>query len=101
MSDLKNELEQLFDKLKGLEERARKLKNQNLADIATSARAKVQQLSEHADLALVDDRKDQTASDEASQQGDVGALQPGDPNAAPAPFPSTPPTPLPQSVTGL
>jgi hypothetical protein len=61
MSDLKNKLQGFFNELKGLEERARKLKNQNLADIATSARGKVQQLSEHPDLALVDEKKDQTA----------------------------------------
>jgi hypothetical protein len=58
-SDLKNGLQQFFEKLKGMEERARKLKNQNLADIVTSARGKVQQLSEHPDLELLDDRKDQ------------------------------------------
>ena len=59
MSDLKSGLQKVFNELKGLEERARKLKNQNLADVATSARAKVQQLSEHPDLELVDERKDQ------------------------------------------
>lgn len=59
MSDLRSNLQRVFNELKGVEERARGLKNQNLADIATSARAKVQQLSEHADLDLVDDRKDQ------------------------------------------
>jgi len=59
MSDLKSNLDRVFNELKGLEERARGLKNQNLADIAASAHGKVKQLSDHPDLALVDDRKDQ------------------------------------------
>ncbi len=58
MSELKSKFESLSNELKGLEDRARKLKNQNLADIATSARAKVQQLSEHPDLGLLDEKKD-------------------------------------------
>jgi hypothetical protein len=59
MSDLKNNLQNVLNGLKGLEERARGLKNQNLADIAASAHGKVKQLSEHPDLELADERKDQ------------------------------------------
>lgn len=59
MSDLKNRIQAMVDELKGLETRARGLKNQNLADIAATAHGKVKQLTEHADLELVADRKDQ------------------------------------------
>src|ERR1700730_8452673 len=59
MSDLKNSLQNVMNNLKGLEERARKLKNQNLADVAASAHGKVKQLGDHPDLDLVDERKDQ------------------------------------------
>jgi hypothetical protein len=62
MSDLKNSLQRVFNELKGLEERARKLQNQNLADIATSARGRIKQLCDHPDLELVDEKKDQTAT---------------------------------------
>jgi len=57
--ELKTELQGFFDKLKALEERARKLKNQNLADIAASAHGKVKQLIDHPDTELMaDTRKD-------------------------------------------
>jgi hypothetical protein len=59
MADLKNTLQSMFDVLKGVEERARKLKNQNLADIAASAHGRVKQLIDHPDTELVDERKDQ------------------------------------------
>ncbi len=59
MSDLKIALQDVVNKLKGLETRARGLKNQNLADIAASAHGRVAQLSDHPDLDLVDERKDQ------------------------------------------
>jgi|ERR1700719_2599473 len=59
MSDLKGGLQGMFDVLKGVEERARKLKNQNLADIAASAHGRVKQLIDHPDTELVDERKDQ------------------------------------------
>lgn len=63
MSDLKNNLQNVLNGLRGLEERARGLKNQNFADIAASAHGKVRQLSEHPDLELVDERKDQAHPD--------------------------------------
>lgn len=59
MNELKNELQDTLNKLNGLVERARHLKNQNLADVAASAHGKVKQLSDHPDLELVEDRKDQ------------------------------------------
>ena len=59
MSDLKNDLQHIFDVLKGIETRARGLKNQNLADIAASAHGRVKQLIDHPDTELVEDRKDQ------------------------------------------
>jgi hypothetical protein len=73
MSDLKNDLQQLFNKLKGVEERARKLKNQNLADIAASAHGKVKQLSDHPDLELVDEKKDQQARPDGTLKADPNA----------------------------
>lgn len=60
MSDFRSNLQSMADALKGLEERARKLKNQNLADIVASAHNRVRQIPEHADLDLVDEHKDQT-----------------------------------------
>jgi hypothetical protein len=74
MSDLKNNLQNVFNNLKGVEDRARKLKNQNLADVATAARAKVQQLSEHPDLELVDEKKDQTAGDPNAPKTEAEAV---------------------------
>jgi hypothetical protein len=62
MSDLRNNLQNVFNELKGLEERARKLKNQNLADVAASAHNRVKQLCDHPDLELVDEKKDQAAA---------------------------------------
>jgi hypothetical protein len=59
MSDLKDELQRVFDLLKGVETRARGLKNQNLADIAASAHGRVKQLLDHPDTELVEERKDQ------------------------------------------
>lgn len=59
MSDLRNGIHDLLNELKGMEERARGLKNQNLADIIASARGKIKQLSDHPDLELLEDRKDQ------------------------------------------
>lgn len=87
MSDLKNDLQQLFDKLKGLETRARGLKNQNLADIAASAHGRIHQLVNHPDLELVDEKKDPAPEGEAAAGGHHGEL--GDPNvkhAAPGCF---------------
>jgi hypothetical protein len=59
VSDLKNDLQHIFDVLKGIETRARGLKNQNLADIAASAHGRVKQLIDHPDTELVEERKDQ------------------------------------------
>ena len=129
MSDLKNNLEVVLGKLKGLEERARGLKNQNIADVATSARAKIQQLSEHPDLELLDERKDQAhpgnpvyiapttkeeavarmhANGSADPEGEARVTWPHlfDGNATQAPFPQSPPfdpnAPQPQAPhTGL
>lgn len=63
MSDLKANLQHVFDVLKGVETRARGLKNQNLADIAASAHGRIHQLVNHPDLELVDERKDQAHAD--------------------------------------
>lgn len=62
-AELKTELQRTFDNLKALEERARKLVNQNLADIAASAHGKIKQLIDHPDTELVaDTHKDQSVN---------------------------------------
>lgn len=62
-NELKTDLQGFADKLKAFEERARKLVNQNLADIAASAHGKIKQLIDHPDTHLVaDTHKDQTAN---------------------------------------
>lgn len=78
MSDLKNNIKNVLQQLRGVEERARKLKNQNLADIVTSACARVEQLSEHPDLELVDEKKDQMAH----PGGTLAAFDPKAPTTA-------------------
>lgn len=68
--NLKNDLSELLRKLEGVEAQARKLRNQNCADVAKSAAAKIRQLSDHPDLHLVQDemggRKDQTLNPDGS-----------------------------------
>lgn len=57
--EIKRGLQSTFDSLKELEARARKLQNQNLADIAASAHGRVRQLMDHPDTELVgSDTKD-------------------------------------------
>lgn len=51
--DLKRELSSLTDRLDELEAAARKLRNQNYADVVKSAKGRVQQLADHPDLHLV------------------------------------------------
>lgn len=77
-SELKNELQGFFDKLKTLEGRGRTLQNQNLADIAASASGKVKQLIDHPDVHLMaDTQKDQALNPDGTPK----AGQPFDPNA--------------------
>lgn len=72
MSDLRNRLQNFLDELRGMEERARKLKNQNLADVIAAAHGRAKQIGDHADLDLIEDQKDQrpapTTKDEAIEQ---------------------------------
>ncbi len=51
---LKDELADIGKKLEELGAAAAKLKNKNFADIVTSAKGRVQQLSEHPDLELAE-----------------------------------------------
>lgn len=51
--DLKEGLSGFLSKLEELETAARKLPNQNFADVTASAKGRVQQLIDHADLELV------------------------------------------------
>jgi hypothetical protein len=76
MSDLKNAIQHMVDVLKGLEERARKLQNQNLADVAAAAHGRVAQLTEHADLHLVDEQKDQQAKPDGTPKDQPSASGP-------------------------
>lgn len=70
-NELKTDLQGFFDKLKALEERARKLANQNLADIAASAHGKIKQLIEHPDTHLMaDTHKDQQLNPDGTPRTD-------------------------------
>jgi len=70
-SEIRTHLQGVFDYLKALEIRARKLKNQNLADIAASAHGRVKQLVDHADTDLVaDTHKDQSVNPDGSPRTD-------------------------------
>jgi hypothetical protein len=53
MDELKARLAEIEKNLGELEAAARKLRNQNFADVAKSASGRVQQLSAHPDLELV------------------------------------------------
>ena len=54
MSNLKNGLGELIEHLGKLEESARKLQNQNFADLIKGARGRLMQASEHPDIDLVE-----------------------------------------------
>ncbi len=83
-------MKNILDELKDMEDRARKLKNQNLADVIASAHGKVRQISEHPDVGLLDEKP----------AGEFDPKAAFDPNAAPpVPPPSDPNGPPP--VTGL
>jgi hypothetical protein len=103
-SSLKDELQHVFDMLKGIEDRARKLKNQNLADIAASAHGKVKQLVDHPDAELVAEGKAEAApTTQADAIKHVRAEGDADPEATarhrwPHLF-DPPPAPLPQQPT--
>lgn len=56
IDELKANLQHVVGNLKDLEERARKLDNQNLADIIKSAHSRITQFSDHADLGLITDK---------------------------------------------
>jgi hypothetical protein len=90
MSDLKDSIARVINELKGLEERARGLQNQNLADIAASAHNRVKQLHDHPDLELVDERKDRTSEGTAAT-GHAAAPSPEYPPPASASFPQSGP----------
>lgn len=85
MSELKKKLQYIQDELKALEERARKLKNQNLADIAASAHGRFKQLCDHPDLGLVDEKKDEPQAelpfDDQTVIGGKPGFGPGAPQA--------------------
>lgn len=72
MDDLKNKLNDILEHLEELEAAARKLVNQNFADIVKSAKGRVQQLTEHPDLEAV------------HKEGSGGEEMPFDPNAGTA-----------------
>jgi hypothetical protein len=61
MGEIKIGLQRILNGLKELEGRARKLENQNIADVIAAARGKVTQLSEHPHLELLDEKEEQPA----------------------------------------
>lgn len=77
----KNNLIDLQADFQKFEDAARKLQNKNLADVAASAKGKIQQLSEHPDLELV------------SKDGETPYPQPAPVGDVPPPFvpPQSPP----------
>jgi hypothetical protein len=85
-------MQHILDELKALEDRARELKNQNLADVAASAHGKVRQLSEHPDLELLDEKPPAGLFDPKAPADDEPT--------PPAPAPTTGAPPL-NPVTGL
>lgn len=83
--DLKRNLGAVVEHLKELEEKARKLQNQNFADIVRSAWASVEQLTQHPDL--------------DAAQGQYGEQPAPTPAGDAPPFPGTNPNGAPY-VTG-
>jgi len=74
-NELKTNLQSSFDKLNALADHARTLRNQNLADIATSAAGKTKQLIDHPDLELMaDTRKDQSVNPDGTPRTDRPAF---------------------------
>lgn len=78
--DLKNDLQPVIGKLEELEARARKLQNQNLADVIAGAHGKIKQFCEHPDTHLV--LESDKPSDPVRVVGIDGGLPFGDPNAS-------------------
>lgn len=74
---MKSVLCEIRDKLAELEDAARKLQNQNLADIIHGARVRAEQASEHPDLERVEG------------EGEPAALEPF-PGSVPVPSPVPP-----------
>lgn len=118
--DLKEHLSEIAKNLGELEAHARGLVNQNVADIVAGAKARVQQLLEHADLTLVQQRADgedvsehpkpekpeATQLDQTATVDGTGPRRPAaeaapppapaasvpEPGGVPSPFPPVPPT---------
>jgi hypothetical protein len=118
MSETKSSLQRTLDELKVLEERARKLKNQNIADVIAAAYGRLKQLGDHPDLDRLDDKpasagefdpKAPTTKEEAidrmRKDGDAdpeGTARTNWPHLfdAGAPFPGASDPSAPQSHTG-
>jgi hypothetical protein len=83
MSDLKSNLQGILDELKKVEERARKLENQNLADIVSSAHGKIKQLCDHPDLELADEKKDAVDSEARDEDDEAVNRAPPPPSRGP------------------
>lgn len=85
-NDLKSGLSNTQARLAELETAARKLQNQNYADIAARAKSCIQQLLDHPDAELVHEKMDgnesvQTVYDENGKPVDSVRKPPFDPNA--------------------
>lgn len=73
LSELKAQLGSCIDGLAGLEAQARKLRNQNLADVISVAGARARQTLEHPDLILLsDDKPDEQLSKDNACKAEVG-----------------------------
>lgn len=86
--DLRNDLQPVIGKLEELEARARKLQNQNLADVIAGAHGKIKQFCEHPDAHLV--LESDKPSEPVRVVGIDGGLPFGDPNVDPNVDPNAP-----------
>lgn len=86
--DARGALERVKEVVAGMEAEARKLKNQNLADVFKSAYGRLVQALEHPDLdrlGVSEDQRDMLAEvDPNMQSGGSAAFAAGDPGAAAA-----------------
>lgn len=80
--DMRSKLSEGVAWLKQFEERARKLQNQNLADIAAASRGRMMQLMDHPDIErIADDGNENMDGTRIDQSANPGGAVPFDPKA--------------------
>lgn len=81
--ELKKRIGELVQRLNELEAGARRLRNQNFADVVKSAKGRVQQLVDHPDVQLVENEMHDEGTNLDRQQNPDGTLKsmPFDPKA--------------------